>query len=260
MLVNYEFIKRMIQDNKREDNRTNTDYRDIEVEVNKIPQANGSARVKLGDTEVIAGVKLAVGTPYPDTPNQGMFMVNMELSPLASPNFETGPPRESAIEISRVVDRAIRESETIDFEKLSIVSGEKAWMVNIDIQPINDGGNLFDTAVIAAVIALKNAKFPEYDKKTEQVKHETRTKKGITLRNLPIMVTQVKIGDKLVVDPNSKEETIMETRIHIATLENGDICAMQKGLEASLTEEQINEAIDVAIAKGKDLRKLLKKY
>ena len=259
-LVNTEFIKKSILEGIREDGRKLDEYRDIQIEINKIPQANGSARVKIGNTEVIAGVKYSVGTPYPDTANQGMFMVNMELSPMSSKEFRAGPPSPEAIEISRVVDRVIRESKTVDFEKLCIKEGEAAWMLSVDIYPINAEGNLFDAAVIAALLAIKNSKFPEYDEKTGKVNHEVRTKNGVKLQNLPAMVTVVKIGDQLVIDPTNKEEQIMDARLHIATIDNGNICAMQKGGVTHLSYDELKNAIKLASDKGKDLRKLLKKY
>ncbi len=259
-LVNTEFIKESLKNDMRPDGRKLDDYRDIEIETGVVTQANGSARVRLGKTEVVAGVKFSVGTPYPDTANQGMFMVNGELSPISNPNYRSGPPSPESIELSRVVDRAIRESKTVNFEELCIKEGEAAWMLSVDIYPMNSDGNLFDAAVIAGLLAIKTAKFPEYDEKLGKVLHETRTKKGVKLQNLPAMVTIAKVGDNLLVDPTFEEESIMEARLNIATIDNGNICAMQKGGVTPLTNEELKNAVKLATSKGKELRKLLKKY
>ena len=112
---------------------------------------------------MITGVKMAIETPYPDTPDSGNLMVGAELSPMASPEFESGPPSIQAIELARVVDRGIRESKAIDFDKLCIEKGEKVWSVMIDLTPINDAGNLFDVAALSALAAIKNAKFPKLE-------------------------------------------------------------------------------------------------
>jgi len=87
-LINYDFQKELISNGKREDGRGLTEYREFSAEVGLIDNANGSAKVKFGNTEVLAGVKFSVGTPYPDSPDEGMFMVNMELNPLSSPDYE----------------------------------------------------------------------------------------------------------------------------------------------------------------------------
>jgi exosome complex component RRP42 len=248
------YLNELMKNNYRDDGRKLDEYREIEIETNIVGQANGSARVKIGKTEVIAGVKFGTGTPYPDTPNEGMFMVNMELHPMANPDYSHGPPSPEAIEISRVIDRAIRESKTVNFEDLCIREGELAWSLSVDIYPINADGNLFDAGVIAALLAIKNAKFPETDK----VLHDTRTDKGLTLQNIPAMVTIAKIGDNLIVDPSYDEEKIMDARIHIATIDNGNICAMQKGGSKSIKIEELKNAIELSGSKGNELRKLIK--
>ena len=252
------YLNELLKNNYREDGRKLNEFREISMETNVIPQANGSARVKIGKTEIIAGVKFGTGTPYPDTPNEGMFMVNMELHPMSNEDFSHGPPSPEAIEISRVIDRAIRESKTVDFEDLCIRPGELAWSLSVDIYPINADGNLFDAGVIAALLAIKTAKFPEIEKETDKVLHDTRTKKGLELKNVPVMVTVAKIGDSLVLDPNYEEEKIMDARVHIATIDNGNICAMQKGGSKSIKIEELKNAIELSGNKGKELRKLIK--
>ena len=119
--VKLQQIKKAIEEEKRLDQRALTDYRPVSIEQGVIEKAEGSARVLLGKTEVLVGVKVETGTPYPDTPNNGVMTVNAELVPLASPKFEPGPPGEQAIELARIVDRGIRESEAIDTEKLCII-------------------------------------------------------------------------------------------------------------------------------------------
>src|SRR5689334_9483200 len=85
----------------RLDGRGADDFRKAKVEYGITKSAEGSARVTLGETIVIAGVKMEVSKPYPDTPNQGGLMVGAELLPLSSPEFESGPPSEWAIEVAR---------------------------------------------------------------------------------------------------------------------------------------------------------------
>jgi len=128
-----DFIHNLIIEGKRADGREFREIRDISVKTNVIAKAEGSAYVKFGDTKVLVGIKLQKGSPFPDSPNSGIIMTGMELNPLASPDFEAGPPREESIEMSRIVDRGIRESHSIDLEKLCIKEGELVWMVFVDI-------------------------------------------------------------------------------------------------------------------------------
>jgi len=77
---------------EREDGRSFDQYRELTIETNVINKAEGSARVKLGDTHVVVGVKCQPGTPFPITPDQGVIITNLELIPLASPVSNPAPP------------------------------------------------------------------------------------------------------------------------------------------------------------------------
>ena len=246
--VKRDYIVDLARQDKRIDGRTLDQYREISVEVGTIKSAQGSARVKLGNTQVLVGVKLERGEPYPDTPNAGVLMVNAELLPLASPTFEPGPPDENAIELARVVDRGIRESNAIDLEKLVITPGEEVWMVFIDINVLDHDGNLIDASALASIAALWNTKPPE---------SEVWTLPEFPILKKPIPVTFAKIGEKLMVDPCLDEENVMDTRLTITTTEEGDICAIQKGGAGPLTLEDIERARELACAKAPELRKHL---
>ena len=125
----------LLEANTRLDGRKLTEYRQpITVEYGAIRTAEGSARVKIGETDIMVGVKLEVGEPYPDTPDEGTIIVGAELLPMSNPEFEPGPPQIQAIELARVVDRGIRESKALDFKKLCIEEGEKAWFLIIDTE------------------------------------------------------------------------------------------------------------------------------
>ena len=64
---------------------------------------------------------MGIGEPYPDHEDEGTMVTTMELLPLSSDEFDYGPPKIDAIEIARIVDRGIRESELIEIDKLCIV-------------------------------------------------------------------------------------------------------------------------------------------
>ncbi len=252
-------IKQMVVKGKRLDNRKFDEYRKITLETGTIPMAEGSARVRLGDTEVIAGVKMAVGKPFSDTPNEGVLIVAAEFLPLASHEFESGPPGEEAVEVSRVVDRAIRESKVIDFEKLCITPSEKVWLVNIDVDVMNHDGNLIDAVGIAAVAAILNARIPKLNEKGE-IEFGVKTHEKLPIKGIPVSTTIVKIGNSLIVDPSFLEESAFDARVTVGTFDkDGDIafCSMQKGGSFGITFEELEKILDIAVEKGKEIRALL---
>jgi exosome complex component RRP42 len=255
-----ELIKSIAKKGKRIDNRSFDEYRDITIEQNVVSSAEGSARVRLGNTEVVAGIKMDVGEPYADSPDEGVIIVAAELVPLANPEFEAGPPREDAIELSRVVDRAIRESKAIDFEKLCITPKEKVWLVFVDIDILNDAGNLIDACGIAAIAALMSTKMPSLDEDSKP-DYDKKTDKSLPMDGIPVSTTFVKIGDALLADPDLAEIRAMDARLTIGTVDKKGkivIASMQKGGSVGITEDELDKIIDMAIKKGEEIREKLK--
>ncbi len=246
-----------LRENVRYDGRSLLDFRKLEFETGVSGSAEGSARVKLGDTEVLCGIKLELGKPYPDTPDQGSLMVGAELLPMSNPEFESGPPDIKSIELARVVDRGIRESHALDVHKLCITPGEKSWTVIIDVVTINDAGNLLDAAGIAAMLALEDARFPELENGV--VNYKKKTDKKLPVEKFPLPVTVIKIGDSFIVDPLIEEEKEIDARLTVASIADGTICAMQKGGATALSIEEIEKMVEIAIAKAKEIRKQLKR-
>jgi len=250
------YVESILAKGARIDGRKPLDFRKISIEYDVSANAEGSARVKVGDTEVLVGVKIALDKPYPDTPDEGGLMVNAELLPMSSPEFESGPPNIDSIELARIVDRGIRESKAIDTKKLCIKSGEKIWSVSIDVMSINNDGNLLDAAALGALAALKDAKFPEFD--GEKVDYKHKSNKTLPLQKEPISITVYKIGKTFIVDPSTDEEKVYDSRLTIASIADGTICALQKGGDVPLTAEDIDAMVGIALDKAKEIRKLFK--
>lgn len=260
MIVNKNAIAALAKNGKRMDGRGLTDYRGpIKIETNISWTAEGSSKVQIGDTVVMAGVKLAIEKPYNDTPNEGGIMINAELKPLSSSEYEIGPPGIKAIELSRVTDRGIREAKAIDMKKLCITPGEKAWFIMIDIVTINDAGNLFDASGLAVMAALKAARFPVVDEETGAINYKEKTDQPLPLNKEPLPVTVYKINGQLLVDPTQQEGQAYDARLTIASDSNGVISAMQKGGETPLTVEEVGKMADITIEKAKFLREQLDK-
>ena len=87
---------------------------------------------------------------------QGVIQFNAEVSPMAESQGV------SQVQLSRLLDRSIRESDAIDTESLCIVSGEKVWLISCDVRVLDySGGNVVDAALFAAMSAFKAFRKPE---------------------------------------------------------------------------------------------------
>ncbi|MDI6798417.1 MAG: exosome complex protein Rrp42 [Candidatus Aenigmarchaeota archaeon] len=245
----------LIEKGKRVDKRRFDEFRKVEIKEGIIKKAEGSASVRIGETEVTAGVKLDFGKPFPDSPEEGMLIVNAEFTPLASPDFESGPPGEDAVELARIVDRGIRESNCIELEKLCIAPAEKVWSVFVDIHIINHQGNLLDASALASLVALLNTKIPKLE--------DDKILRGEFERNLPVVfkpinITVCKAGNSLLVDPSFEEEKILGAKLSVCVRDDDRVCALQKQGNKELSLEDIEKMIDVAIEKSKEIRSLIR--
>ena len=262
-IVERDHIVSLLDHGKRTDGRAFDEYREIKVIPGYIVKAEGSAIVKIGRTKVIAGVKAQLGNPYPDTPNSGVVTATVELTPIGSPDFESGPPRDRAIEVARVTDRAIRESKCVSNDALVLIPGKKVWILFIDLYVLDHDGNMFDACELAALSALKNTQIPDFkivkDDNGEETVELLETTKPLQLDHLPISCTFAKLGKNLILDPGLKEEAIQDTRLTLSFTEENKICATQKGETGSFTVDEIKKCIDIAEERSKEIRSLLDK-
>ena len=242
-----DYISKLLARGIRADGRKFDEARPLKIETKWIGSAEGSARVTLGSTQVVVGVKLISGEPFADTPNSGVLTTNAELIPMASETFEGGPPDQESIEVARVIDRGIREGHAVDLGKLVMEPGKEVWIMFVDIHVLDYDGNLFDAANIGANAAFKTAMVPA-----------KRAGKGedypLPVQHQPISVTSVKIDGKILVDPTHDEERVAEARLTVATIENGNLCAMQKGLNGAFTHDEVLKIVDTARRLGSEIR------
>ena len=245
-----DYLGNLILEGKRADGRAFGEMRKLTLEKGFVGEkAPGSARVRLGDTDVLAGVSLLVGEPYPDRPTEGIMATSCELRPMADPEFELGPPGEKSIELARVVDRGIRESGCIDTKKL-FIEEEKVWAVFIDLHILDNDGNLIDAAGIAAIAALLDARMPKLEN-GEIVRGEWGGKLPITCTVVP--QTTVKIKDALLFDPAFDEEYAMDARLTVSTTDT--VNAMQKGGLGSFSTDEVLSIVSESFKRADAIRR-----
>ncbi len=245
-------IKKLALDGKRLDGRALGEFRKFTIEKNIIGTAEGSARVRLGGTEVLVGIKVGMGKPYSNKPDHGMLATSVELRSIAHHTFDPFQTtnKAKAIEISRVVDRGIRESGMIDLESLCLEPGKKVWSVNLDIMVLDHDGNIFDASTLGALAALSDTVVPASD-------FDLGDDFQLPVGEMPVSTTFVKIGEHVFLDPTATEEAVADARLTITTDTCGSLRAMQKGLSGVLYYEEVTKAIQDSIITGKMVRETL---
>lgn len=242
----------VIRTGKRLSERDFYEYREVEVRKGVITTADGSALARIGNTQILACTKFDIGEPYPDRPNQGVFMTNAEFVPFANPSFEPGPPDENSIELARIVDRGIRSSEIIDLDSFYLEEG-KVLMLFIDLWIFDDQGNMIDTSALAAMGALLNTKVPKYE--DGQLIRDGDLP-NLKLKDVVTAHTFCKAADKTFLDPALDEEVAADGRLTLSVM--GDkIVSVQKAGPASFNVNEIFDLMDIAFKKHSELKSLL---
>jgi len=246
-----ELVKELIASDARLDGRKPEEFREIEMKVNALKKADGCCMLSIGNTKVIVGVKFDAMKPYPDSPDEGGLVVSLSYVPITFKNL----PQNKDVEVSRVVDRSIRESHMLNMCDFCVEKGEKAFNIYIDGYILNYDGNLIDALNLATVKALMNTNMPALDENGKII----RSDKKINLSCLPVLVTVSSIDQKFVIDLNAAEEPAIDYALSIAYIDKDKICAMQKQGEAGIPKEDLEKIFEIGSIKQEELRKVLMK-
>jgi len=232
------YIEEGVDLDLRTDGRKRLDFRDFTVEMGVISQANGSARVRLDETDVLVGVKVDLGTPKTTSPKAGHVVVDVQCGSTSSAELESREADELNLELARVLRRNLNNKSAIDLEKLCVIEGKQCWIIYVDVLVVYNNGNLYDTMGIATKAALYDTRIP----KIEVVPSETPGEMDIEVdadpeativfdaTNVPICITLTKIGPRHhVVDPTYDEELCARSRMTVGINKTGNICTIQKG-------------------------------
>ncbi|XP_020103943.1 exosome complex component RRP42-like [Ananas comosus] len=251
------FIRGGIAQDLRSDGRKRLQFRSISVETGVIPQANGSARVRLGATDVIASIKAELGKPSILRPDKGKVSIFVDCSPTAAPMFEGRGGEELSNDLSVALQRCLLGGTSgagagIDLSSLIIVDGKVCWDLYIDGLVISSDGNLLDALAAAIKVALSNTGIPKVSvlgaSSDEQPDVDVSDEEFLQFdtSGVPVIVTLTKVGRHYIVDATSEEESQMSSAISVSVNRRGQICGLTKRGGAGLDPSVVLDMISVA--------------
>ncbi|KAL3832862.1 hypothetical protein ACJIZ3_007598 [Penstemon smallii] len=245
------FIKGGIAQDLRTDGRKRLTYRPIYVETGVIPQASGSARVKLGATDVIASVKAELGRPNPSDPDKGKVSIFVDCSPTAEPTFEGRGGDELSTELSAALQRCLLGGKSgagagIDLSSLSIVKGKVCWDLYIDGLVVSSDGNVLDALGAAIKAALSNTAIPKVNVAAQASPDEQPEVDVSDEEFLQFDTSGVPVGKHYIVDATSEEESQMSSAISVSINRQGRICGLTKRGGAGLDPSVLLDMISVS--------------
>ncbi|QSL64768.1 hypothetical protein MERGE_002070 [Pneumocystis wakefieldiae] len=255
-----QFILEALNNNLRVDGREFEIWRDLSL---IFGNNYGQAEVSLGKTRIFVSISAEITEPYPDRPYEGIFTIDIELKPVIYSPFESGRSSEE-IQISSVIDKAIKKSRMLDKESLCIIYGRYCWSVRADVHCINHDGNIVDATCIAVVAALLHFRKPVVSVKEEEVivhPIEERVPVPLVLTHIPICVSFsfFNKGKILLMDATLQEERIREGYMVITLNKNKEICQMSKPGGITIETSHIFKCLDLALKKTLEITNYLNK-
>ncbi|KAA0031919.1 exosome complex component RRP42-like [Cucumis melo var. makuwa] len=256
------FIQAGIAQDLRTDGRGRLTYRPISIETDVISQANGSARVRMGGTEVIATVKAELGRPNPMQSNKGKVSISVDCSPIAEPAFEGRGGEELSTELSVALERCLLGGKSgsgagIDLSSLIVVEGKLCWDLYIEGLVLSSEGNLLDALGAAIKAALSNTGIPKVHiaaeaSGNEQPEVDVSDEEFIQFETsgVPAIVTLTKVGKHYIIDATLEEESQMSSAVSISINRHGHICGLTKrggvGVDPSIILDMISVGKNVS--------------
>ncbi|AQK51480.1 3'-5'-exoribonuclease family protein [Zea mays] len=98
------FLERHLGESVRIDARRLREARTTTVALGAVSSAHGSALVRVGDTAMLASVKLEVMSPSAEYPDEGSVSVEFHMPPICSPLVRPGRSAEVAPVISKALE------------------------------------------------------------------------------------------------------------------------------------------------------------
>lgn len=240
------FVLEGLKHGIRVDNRKMDELRSPQVKL----EENGYCELNWGNTKLVIKVSSDIIRPFEDRPNEGLLVINNELSSMAGVQFEN--ERNNILEIlnNRIIEKSIRKSNAIDLESLCIISGKKVWLIKVDINVLNYDGNLVDSSIFGIMVTLLNYKLPNYEivndiDQTQIIKLynlSERPPMNLSILHIPISLTLLFFNplnqennlkneesyEISVFDANAQEESIRDSSLMITLNSNKEVLQLLK--------------------------------
>ena len=220
----------------RPDQRAATDLRPLEIVPNFISSAEGSALIRLGETQVICTASVDDGVPsFQKGSGRGWITSEYAMIPRAT---STRTPRESTrgrqsgrtMEIQRLIGRSLRA--VVDMEAL----GERTVWIDCDV--IRADGGTRTASVTGSLVALGLA---------IQKLQAQRALKVNPLKDYLAAISVGIVGDEMLLDLSYAEDSSAEVDMNVVMTGAGKLVETQATAEGrTFSVEDLNKLIELA--------------
>ena len=249
----------------RPDHRTPSQFRDLKIS-HLTHSFNSPINVCLGQTQIFSQINAKLVSPKIERPSEGIISFQVDthhLKPMADFNSINESLNEFRISINSILEKCLKESHALDTNILCVIPGKIVYKIIIEINIIKNDGNVFDAAVIAALVSWLNFKIPFFRVKNGELYYDTFI--NLTTIHMPVCATFgifEKKDEKVefVVDNTLEEESVMKGSVSICSNIFGEISYMKMDTEALIGVDEIQDLIGEVDKHVLDIHKKIKKF
>jgi len=246
------YVLHGVEDDVRVDGRGRKEMRPLKFETELVTHANGSAHLRLANTDVLVGVKAELDLEM--TGKTIEFFVDCSAN--ATPDFEGRGGETLATELSKTLAKAYKDKNVFDYSVLEGQNKAFSWILYVDILILEVGGNLYDTVSIAVKAALHSTTIPRVKIATIdggqpelEINDDPLDGYRLNVTQSPILVTMCRIGNYCVVDPTPEEEACSCASLVMGVTPNGKVTTVKKAGPGAFNME----SLQTAVQDGKDI-------
>jgi ribonuclease PH len=220
----------------RPDQRTATEMRPLEIVPNFISSAEGSALIRLGETQVICTASVEDAIPvFQKGSGRGWItseyaMIPRSTSTRTARESTRGRPSGRTMEIQRLIGRALRA--VVDMAAL----GERTVWIDCDV--IRADGGTRTASVTGSLVALGLAM---------QKLQTQRSLKVNPVKDYLAAISVGIVGDELLLDLSYAEDSSADVDMNVVMTGKGQLVETQATAEGStFSVEDLNKLIELA--------------
>lgn len=217
---------------ERADGRAFNELRKLKIEAGVLERADGSAYLELGGNKIIVAVygprELHIRRLM--QPNRAVLRCRYNMAPFSVDDRKRPGPDRRSIEISKITSEALAPSVFLEKFPRSTI--------DVFIEILEAEGGTRCAGITAAAVALADA--------------------GIPMRDLVVSCAAGKANGKVVLDLSEAEDKEGEADVPVAIMPRTEEITLLQS-DGSLTYEEFEQALNLAIEGCKEISKMQKK-
>jgi exosome complex component RRP43 len=257
-----QYYRKFLEAGVRPSGRALADWRKTEISEVSSRHAESLSLARIGNTAVMCGIKLEVGTPHATYPKAGRMEVQLTLKPICSSTFEIGADSEVATSLGKFLTNLMTQTPCFDPQQLGIQDGKSCWVIFADCVCLNYDGNVLDVALLALNAALRRLVLPHVviddDNPSLPVMINRRVPgTPFKLRQCAIPITFAAIDEFYVADPCLAEEELRDASWTVIYNEEGELLSVYKPGGTGVSQAQMLACMKYGKGRIRELAQLL---